>query len=99
MTIKSFGTLIISFSLFCIFILFVFSEWSVQLGIIDNIRYAKLIELSPLGYSSGELAPAQNLTLGQGMIAPILFIIVGFVLNRELLDNELLIKWMPFLKQ
>jgi hypothetical protein len=99
MTVKSFGTLLISLSIFCIFVLFVFSEWNIQLGIIDNIRYAKLIELSPQDYSFGKYIPERNLTLGQGMIIPLVFTVIGVVLNRELFDGELFKKWLPFLKQ
>lgn len=98
MNIKSFGTILIGLGVFGIFAISAFSEWNVQLDFLGNLRYAKLIELTPSYYSFGKYTEAEVLTLGQGILLPLFLIGIGFVFNREIIEPKFIIKWLPFLK-
>lgn len=98
MTIKSFGALLVGIGIFGVFVLFSFSEWNVQLDFIENIRYAKLIEIAPSSYNGAKFIEADVITLGQGLLLPLFVVGAGLVFNRELIEPKLVIKNLPFLK-
>ena len=93
MTVKSFSSILIGIGIFLIFAFFVFSKWNVNLDFIQNIRYATLMEIE-----SDSSYKTTKITLGQGLLFPILIIGVGVALTRNIIDSDLVIKVLPFLK-
>lgn len=98
MTVKGFGTLLIVIGVFSIFALFAFCEWNVNLNFIENIRYAHLYEIVGRTYMGDSIwRDPINMTLGQGLLIPLLIVGVGVLLNRKIINPKFVSELLPFL--
>lgn len=94
MTVKSLGVILIGIGLIIMFSMFAFSEWRVNLDFVQNIRYAVLFE-----WESDVSYKKESITLGQGLIFPLVLAGLGLALKYETIDSKYITNVLPFLRK
>ncbi len=101
MTTKNFGNTVIIVGLLTVFVMFVLSDWYGGVSFIDNLQFATLITYEGCAneYKGNCLRYEQQtlITLGQGLILPLIVIAVGFMISRGIISAQAVRKLLPFL--
>jgi len=89
MSVKSFGSLLIIMGVLLaisLYIIFQNPNWDVM----TNLAYTALFEISPENGSPTYIAttPAKNITLGQGLIFPLVIVCIGLIFYLEIFNSK-----------
>ena len=98
MQANHFGQMLIIIGAFVALVMLFLADWSVQLGFMQNIRYAELYCSERATFGPYCAADALDVRLGQGLIFPLALMSIGLMIIRKIISERLLSKLLPFIK-